>query len=290
MQRFFECDNNARFHIGAAFGVRGAPAEPAECGTTASSAKKRFEEIAEPGSAELELNSSAAIAAPLIKPAAGLLALPLRRRLETTGPVPIRTELIVFLPLFRIAQNFVRLVDLLEFFFGGLFVLRHIRVILTRQFSKSAANLVLARRFRHPECLVIISKLYRHLRNLVRLRSSRNSLSHDGHEGRRFISAHPLFALCPLCEVRYARIGEIHYDHWRGRDARGSGDVERLRAKMVGPTAWRHSDRARTFLVLFSHRYLHRFEHCLEFASVALLNLPALISHNGHNGSQRHAE
>ena len=64
--------------------------------------------------------------------------------------------------------------------------------------------------------------------------------------------------------------------HWRGRDAGGSGDVERFRAKMVGPTARRHSDRARTFLVLFSHRYLHRSQHCLEFASVALLNFPAL--------------
>ena len=49
-------------------------------------------------------------------------------------------------------------------------------------------------------------------------------------------SAHFLFALCPLCEVRYARIGEIHCDHWRGRDARGSGHVERFHAKMVGPT------------------------------------------------------
>ena len=147
--------------------VAGASAEPAECGTTAPAAEKRFEEIAEPGSAELELNSAAAIAAPLIKSAAGLLlALPLRRRLETAGPVPIRAELIVFLPLFRIAQNFVRFVDLLKFFFGGLFVLGHIGVILARQLAKSAANFVLARRFRHPECLVIISELYRHLPNL----------------------------------------------------------------------------------------------------------------------------
>jgi len=63
--------------------------------------------------------------------------------------------------------------------------------------------------------------------------------------------------------------------------------MERFRAEMAGPIAWRHSDRARTFLVLFSHRYVHRSEHCLEFASVAPLNFPALISHNGHNGSER---
>ena len=62
--------------------------------------------------------------------------------------------------------------------------------------------------------------------------------------------------------------------------------MERFRAKMAGPAAWRHSDRARTFLVLFSHRYLHCSKRCLEFAFFALLNFPALTSHNGHSGSQ----
>jgi len=52
--------------------------------------------------------------------------------------------------------------------------------------------------------------------------------------------------------------------------------MERFRAKMAGPAAWRHSDRARTFLVLFSHRYLHCSKRCLEFAFFALLNFPAL--------------
>jgi hypothetical protein len=103
VQRFLERDHNVRFYICAALGCRSASAEPAECGATASAAKKRFEEIAESSSAELELNPATAIAAPLMKSAAGLLALPLRRRLETAGPVPIRAELIVFLPLFRIA-------------------------------------------------------------------------------------------------------------------------------------------------------------------------------------------
>ena len=52
--------------------------------------------------------------------------------------------------------------------------------------------------------------------------------------------------------------------------------MERFRAKVAGPIAGRHSDRARTFFVLFSHRYLYRSEHCLEFAFFALLNVPAL--------------
>src|SRR5262249_50191031 len=97
-------------------------------------------------------------------------------------------------------------------------------------------------------------------------------------------SAPTLFLFCPLCAVRYARTGKIHCDYWRGCDARRSGDVERFRAKMVGTTTRGRSDRARTFFVLFSHRHVHHSHHCLEFAPVALLNLPALISHNVHTG------
>jgi len=52
--------------------------------------------------------------------------------------------------------------------------------------------------------------------------------------------------------------------------------MERFRAKVAGPIARRHSDRARTFLILFSDRHLHRSQRCLEFAFFALLNVPAL--------------
>src|SRR4029453_11225430 len=162
VQRFLEGNHNVRFYVGSALGCRSASAESAECRTAAPAAKKCFEEVAESGSAELELDPAAAITTPLIKPTAWLLSFPLRRRLETARPVPIGAELIVFLSLFRIAENLVRLVDLLKFFLGGLFVLGHVRVILARELAKSAANLILARRFRHPECLVIISKLDGH--------------------------------------------------------------------------------------------------------------------------------
>ena len=73
-----------------------------------------------------------------------------------------------------------------------------------------------------------------------------------------------------------ARTGKVYRNYRRDRYARGSSHVEWFRAEVARPAARRHSDRARTFLVLLSHRYLHRFEHCLEFASVALLDLPAL--------------
>src|SRR5436190_15002177 len=103
MQRFLEGDHNVCFHIGAAFGCRRAPAEPTVCGSTASAAKKRFEEIAEASPTTLKFDTAPSIASPLIKSAAGLLTLPLRRRLETACPDPIGTTLSIFLPLLRIA-------------------------------------------------------------------------------------------------------------------------------------------------------------------------------------------
>ena len=84
-----------------------------------------------------------------------------------------------------------------------------------------------------------------------------------------------------------ARIGKVYHDYWRGGDACGSGDVERFRAKMAGPTARRHSDRARTFFVLFSHRHLHRSEHYVERASIALLNFSALKAMRGRIALQK---
>ena len=74
-----------------------------------------------------------------------------------------------------------------------------------------------------------------------------------------------------------ARAWKIHRDHRRRRHHSRTDHVERYRAKMAGPIARRYPDRARTFLILFSDRYLHRGEHCLEFAFFSFLNFPALI-------------
>ena len=92
MQRLFKRYHDVGFNIGPTLCRSLTATEPAESRSAASTAKKRFEEIAEPGSIELELNA-AAIAAPLIKSAAGLLRslLPARRWLEPAGPIPIRS-------------------------------------------------------------------------------------------------------------------------------------------------------------------------------------------------------
>src|SRR4029077_13442629 len=117
VQRFFKCDHDVGFDVGAAFRRRVTSAKSAESRATAAAAEECFEEVAEAGSVELELNS-AAIAAPLIKAAAGLLSLPLpvRRWLEPARTIPISAELIVFLALLGIAQHLIGFVDFLKFF------------------------------------------------------------------------------------------------------------------------------------------------------------------------------
>src|SRR6266487_3065122 len=160
MQCFLECDHDVCFDVAPAFHRCLTASESSKSRSAAASAEKRLEKIAEPGSAKFKLNS--VIATPFIKSAAWLLPSPLRRRLKSSRLVPIGPQLIVFLSLFRIAQNFIRLVDLFELFFGGLFVLRHIGMMFARQFAKCAPDLIISRCFRYAERFVVIPELHRH--------------------------------------------------------------------------------------------------------------------------------
>ena len=78
--------------------------------------------------------------------------------------VPIRAELIVSLPLLRIAQNIVSLVNLLELLFRSFLVLRYVGMMLTREFAKRFLDVGLARVAWDAECGVVILKLNRHSR------------------------------------------------------------------------------------------------------------------------------
>ncbi len=73
-----------------------------------------------------------------------------------------------------------------------------------------------------------------------------------------------------------ARTGKVHRDHWRDHYASRFGHVERFRAKMAWADSRRHSNRARTFCFLFSHRYVHHHQHRAQPASLAILDLPSL--------------
>src|SRR5437870_10476301 len=73
VQRFFKCDHDVGFDIGATLRRRLTSAKSAESRTAATASEKCFEEVAETCSIEFELNS-AAVAAPLIKSATRLLS------------------------------------------------------------------------------------------------------------------------------------------------------------------------------------------------------------------------
>ena len=67
-----------------------------------------------------------------------------------------------------------------------------------------------------------------------------------------------------------ARAGQIRRRHWSDHYSGGANDVGRACAKMAGTIAWRYSNRARTFRILFSDRYLHCSQHLAQLAIVDL--------------------
>src|SRR5947209_2423792 len=156
VQRFFQGHQDIGFDVGSPFRGCLTPAESAKSGAPAAAAEKGFKKIAKPGAAEFKLHAATPIR--LMEAAAGLRS-PLWRRLKSAGLVPVRAELIVFLALVRIAQDFVGLIDLLEFFLGRFFVLRDVRMIFAREFSKRAADFVLGRFLRDTERFIIIPEL-----------------------------------------------------------------------------------------------------------------------------------
>ena len=84
----------------------------AECRLPTPSTEECFEKIAKPSSAEFEFHTAVAAGAP--KTAPGSAAPPIGRRLKPTRLIPIGAETIVFRTFFRVAQDLVRFIDLLE--------------------------------------------------------------------------------------------------------------------------------------------------------------------------------
>src|SRR5258705_3112053 len=101
VESFFQSDHDIGFDVGPTFGCRLTSAESAESRSAATAAEKRFEEVAESSSVKFELDPAVA-ATVLIKSASRLLRFPSGRRLKSTGLIPIRAKLVVFLSFFRI--------------------------------------------------------------------------------------------------------------------------------------------------------------------------------------------
>jgi hypothetical protein len=101
VESLFQSDHDIGFDVGPTFSRRLTSAEPAESRSAATAAEKRFEEVAKASSAKFELHSTA-VAAPLVKSAAGRLCAPLRRWLKSARLIPVGAKLVIFLSFLRI--------------------------------------------------------------------------------------------------------------------------------------------------------------------------------------------
>jgi hypothetical protein len=84
------------------------------------------------------------------------------RRTEFRAGFPVRAEFVVFFALVRVGENFVGLVDLLEFFLGLFFVLGDVGMKFPRELAEGFFDLLRGRGARHAEALVVIFKLNGH--------------------------------------------------------------------------------------------------------------------------------
>src|SRR6202030_185537 len=162
VKRFFECDHDVGFDVASSFGAsRPLPETAAKTTLPPSTTKKLFEKITEAGSAEFELDA-AVTGSVAAESSARLLRTPSRWRLESTRLIPISTELVVFFPLLRIAQDFVGFIQLLEFFFRGRLVFVDVGMVLARQLAKRLLDIVVTGGLGNAQRLVVISKLNSH--------------------------------------------------------------------------------------------------------------------------------
>src|SRR2546421_8133075 len=126
MHGSLECPHDVALVVPAAFGskifFRKGPSTSKTAGlASAGGAEKLLEEITETGAAKMEFVFFAARAAPRLGTSAAE-GFPTRRRTEFASGFPVGTQLIIFFALGGIAQNFVGLVNLFEFFLGLLFI------------------------------------------------------------------------------------------------------------------------------------------------------------------------
>src|SRR4029453_17136885 len=85
---------------------------------------------------------------------------------------PVRAELIVLFPLLRVAQNFVRLVDVLELGFRRLVVRVDVRMVLARDLSDRLLDFLVRCRFGHAKRGVVVLEFHGQSKPSMRLSSS----------------------------------------------------------------------------------------------------------------------
>ena len=83
----------------------------------------------------------------------------------------------------------------------------------------------------------------------------------------------------PAVKWKNARSGTTPVHHWRRQRDRRSHFVGRIRPEMVRSITWRHQDRARKFLVLFSDRHLHRGQRDPNLNLLAVPQIEVRVRH-----------
>src|SRR5688572_616646 len=165
MERFLECNHDVGFHVASPFRAsRSLPKAPsAKTALPAATAKERLKEITEARSAELEFHAASISRTVAAEASTRLLRTPSGRRLKSSRLVPVRTQIVIFFSLLRITQDFVRLVELLEFLLSRPFVLVDVGMVFARQLAKRLFDFVVACRLGNAQGFVIISELDCHL-------------------------------------------------------------------------------------------------------------------------------
>src|SRR6202035_331687 len=155
LQHLFKRNQDIAFDIPAAASKCGSPgrlgfraAEASKTTKASAATEKLFKEIAEAGTAEPELECL------LAARTTSSMTVPARWRLAPFSPS--RTKLVIFPTILRIAQDFVRFVNFLEFFFRSFLVFGHVRVVSAGQFAKGFFDLLIAGVARNAEDLVVI--------------------------------------------------------------------------------------------------------------------------------------
>ncbi len=104
--------------------------------------KELLEEIAESRAAEMKFDTTL----PKTPWKSLVRAATARRRLKSTL-LPVGAISVILFPLFRIAQDFIGLIDFLKFLLRRLLVLRRIRMVLARKFPEGALDFFLGGSF-----------------------------------------------------------------------------------------------------------------------------------------------
>jgi len=148
--RLFKCKGDLRFDILAAHNKAGAAT------TATPPPEQALKEIAEPASPSTAAKQIAKVAK------SSMRAFPARRRPKLFARFPVLPQLVVALAFVSVGQNFVSLVDLLKFVFGGFIARIDIRMILARQLAVGGLDLILGGGFGNAEDFIVVSKLDRH--------------------------------------------------------------------------------------------------------------------------------